>query len=173
MSEQDEVKPFHAKGAAPGQEAADVVAEVLQHAAQRDQASKRKVDIKGPSKWMLPFTAQLGVLALYFLIAQPDWLIVNPIEDRRPTAERLDQARTAMYFDGISRIDMFFIENGRLPATLDEAHSTLAAQGVDYSVRGDSTYLLIMTIDSETIVYDSSTTTVADFVPGLAAGLQG
>jgi hypothetical protein len=73
MSEQDEVKPFHAKGAAPGQEVADVVAEVLQHAAQRDQASKRKVEIKGPAKWMLPLTAQLGVLALYFLVAQPDW----------------------------------------------------------------------------------------------------
>jgi len=164
MSDQDQVRAYHAKDAAPGQEAADVVAEVLKHAAEREQASHKRVKPKGPPKWMLPLTVQLGVLALYFLIAQPEFLVVNPIEDRRPTPERVAQVQTAMYMDGISRIQTFFEVNGRLPATLEEAGSTLATQGVDYTVQGDSTYLLITTVETETIVFDSATQTPAEFV---------
>ncbi|MDA0327455.1 MAG: hypothetical protein O2958_00380 [Gemmatimonadetes bacterium] len=173
MSEQDQVKPFHAKDVAPGQEAADVVAEVLKHAAAREQASKRRETPKGPPKWMLPLTLNLGVLALYFLIAQPDFLVVNPLDDPRPPAEVIASTRTAMYFDGISRIESFRAANGRLPATLVEAGSQLAAQGIDYSVQGDSTYLLITTIQTETIVYDSATQTAADFAGNLARALPG
>lgn len=173
MSEQDQVRPYHAKDVAPGQEAADVVAEVLKHAAEREEASHRRVKPKGPPKWMLPLSVQLGVLALYFLIAQPEFLVVNPLEDTRPTAQRVIQAKNAMYFDGIARIETFFLANGRLPATLEEAGSSLSALGIDYTVRGDSTYLLITTIETETILYDSATQTPADFVGNLAAMLPG
>ena len=41
MSDQDEVKPYHSRNVAPGQEAADVVAEVLQHAQEREQAAQQ------------------------------------------------------------------------------------------------------------------------------------
>lgn len=164
MSDSDQIKPYHAKDAAPGQEAADVVAEVLQHAEEREKAAKAKKVAKGPPKWMLPLSVNLGVLALYFLIAQPDFLIVNPVVDTRPPAEVVEQTRTAIYFDGIMRIEQFRAANGRLPETLREAGSSLGEQGVDYTVQGDSIYLLIATIAEETIVFDSATQDPANFV---------
>lgn len=157
MTDPDQVKPYHAKDTAPGQEAADVVAEVLRHAEEREAAAKQKTTPKGPPKWMLPLTVNLGVLALYFLIAQPDWVIVNPVQDPRPATEAVAQTRRAMYLDGISRIEGYARENGRLPESLDEVGSGLAAQGVEYTLQGDSTYLLITTVGSETIVFDSAT----------------
>jgi hypothetical protein len=163
MSEQDH-KPYHAKGAAPGQEAADVVAEVLKHAAEREQASKVQQRPKGPPKWMLPLTLNLGVLALYFLIAQPDFLIVSPVEDPRPSGQVLQQERQGIYFDGIMRIDMFRAQNGRLPRTLEEAGITLGQQGVEYSTQGDSSYILIKTIGTESIVFDSRTDSAAEWL---------
>jgi len=173
MSEEDQVKPFHAKEAAPGQEAADVVAEVLKHAAAREEAVQKKVGPKGPPKWMLPLTLNLGVLALYFLIAQPDFLEVSPNVDRRSVAERIEETRTAMYFSGITRVETFLNANGRLPSTLEEAGSNLAGEGVRYEVVGDSTYLLIMTVDAETIVYDSAAQTAQEFVGDLTGALPG
>jgi len=173
MSEKDHVGPYHAKNVAPGQEAADVVAEVLKHAAEREEASHTRVRPKGPPKWMLPLTVQLGVLALYFLIAQPEFLVVNPLDESRPTAQRVIQLKNAMYMDGIARIDAFLQLNGRLPATLEEAGSGLGELGIDYTVRGDSTYLLITTIDTETILFDSATQRPAEFVGNLAATLPG
>lgn len=163
MTDSDQVRPYHAKDPAPGQEAADVVAEVLQHAQEREEAAKKKDVPKGPPRWMLPLTVNLGVLALYFLIAQPDFLVVNPVVDPRPSERVVEQTRTAMYFDGIMKIEMFRQANGRLPATLTEARSGLADQGIGYTVHQDSTYLLITTVGDETIVFDSATQDPTDF----------
>ncbi len=155
MPDSDQVKPYHAKDAAPGQEAADVVAEVLKHAEEREQASKKKVMPKGPPKWMLPLTLNLGVLALYFLIAQPDFLVLSPVEDPRPSVEVIEAERRGLYFE-IMKILNYQSENGRLPSTLAEMGSPLADQGVDYTLQGDSSFLLIKTVQGETIVFDSS-----------------
>ena len=166
MSDQDQVKPYHAKDAAPGKEAADVVAEVLKHAAEREEAAKKRTTPKGPPKWMLPLTVNLGVLALYFLIAQPDWIIVNPNQDPRTTAVATTQARQALYMDGIMRIEMFRQANdGRLPGTLEEAGSTyLASEGATYSVQPDSSYILIYRLDGTAeITFDSATDDPAAF----------
>jgi hypothetical protein len=153
MSDQDQVKPYHAKNAAPGQEAADVVAEVLQHAQEREEAAKTKTGPKTPPKWMLPLTVNLGVLALYFLIAQPEFLVVNPVTDPRVAAE-VDQAgRASIYTFAITPIENFRGENGRLPGDLAEAGSPLASQGLVYTVTGDSTYTLAF----ENLTFDSST----------------
>lgn len=172
MTEKDSVKPYHARDTAPGKEAADVVAEVLKHAQAREQAVSKKEVPKGPPKWMLPLTVNLGVLALYFLIAQPEFLVLNPIEEPRPVAVQVDQTRRAMYFEGIARIESFRMQNGRLPATLEEANAgALAAQGVDYSTRGDSSYILVTTVGSETILFDSSAETAQDFVGNLNTAL--
>ena len=165
MSEQDDVQPFHAKGTAPGQEAADVVAEVLAHAAEREQAVKEKTAPKGPPKWMMPVTVNLGLLAMYFLFAQPQWIVVSPLQDPRAGAELVEANRQGIYFDGIQRIEQFQQANGRLPASLIEAGSTLADQGVNYSVV-DSAYILTFTIDGQTYTFDSATETGADFVGG-------
>ena len=42
------------------------------------------------------------------------------------------------------------------PATLAEMGSPLAEQGVDYTLQGDSSFLLIKTVQGETIVFDSA-----------------
>lgn len=154
MSDRDQVKPYHSKETAPGQEAADVVAEVLRHAEAREQASKKKVVPKGPPKWMLPLTLNLGVLALYFLIASPDFLVLNPIDDPRPAAEVIEAEKRGLYIE-ITKILNYQRENGRLPATLAEMGSPLAEQGVDYTVQGGS-FLLVKTVQGEPIVFDSS-----------------
>lgn len=153
MSDQDQVKPYHAKDAAPGQEAADVVAEVLQHAAEREEAAKKKAGPKAPPKWMLPLTVNLGVLALYFLIAQPEFLVVNPTDDPRTVVERSQQERGAVYYSAIMPIEEFRRQNGRLPADLSEAGSPLAAAGLQYTVVSDSTYRLTF----GELVFDSAT----------------
>ena len=162
MSDQDQVKPYHARDTAPGQEAADVVAEVLAHAAEREQAAAKKTAAKTPPKWMLPVTVNLGVLAAYFLIAQPDFLILNPVDDPRSDAEVVQQSLNAVYFDGIMKIQIFEQANGRLPTTLEEAGSGLAAQGVEYSTQGDSTYILIIDAGGEVITFDSAVDDPAD-----------
>ena len=172
MPEKDPVRPYHAKDTAPGQEAADVVAEVLKHAQEREQAVQKRQVPKGPPKWMLPFTVNLGVLALYFLIAQPRFLEVNPINDPRSEAVQVEQTRFAMYLDGIARIEQFRAENGRLPTSLEEANSSLARAGVDYSIRGDSSYLLVTTVGSETSLFDSSAQTAAEFAPNLSPAIS-
>ena len=163
MSEKDDVQPFHAKGTAPGQEAADVVAEVLAHAAEREEAGRRPSGPKGPPKWTMPVTVNLGLLAIYFLVAQPQWIVVSPLDDPRSEVEVVEASRRAIYFDAIQRIEMFRGEFGRLPASLIEAGSPLADQGVAYEVI-DNTYLLTFSIDGQNFTFDSATQTGADFV---------
>ena len=169
MSEKDKVKPFHAKDVSSGQEAADAVADVLKHAAERDEAAKRaeeKAAPKGNPKWMLPVAMNLCVLAVYFLVAQPGFLEVNPIQ-QPPAAERLQQLRNAMYLDGITRIEAFREANGRLPATLAEAGSNPGLiSEVEYQVRGAAAYILVGTVGDEDILYDSATMTQEQFIGG-------
>lgn len=164
MTDQDKVRPYHAKDSAPGQEAADVVAEVLKHAEEREKAAQEKSTPKGPPKWMLPLTVNLGVLALYFLIAQPGFLVVNPVEDPRAAEEVVTDMRNAMAIDGISRIQSFLAREGRLPESLDELGTTLGDQGVEYTIWGDSAYTLSATVDGVNIVFDSRLDDPADFV---------
>lgn len=165
MSEQDDVQPYHAKGAAPGKEAADVVAEVLAHAAEREKAVLKKTTPKGPPKWMMPVTVNLGLLALYFLVAQPEWVILDPLDEARPTEEVVEATRQGIYFDGIQRVEQFAQANDRLPETLLEAGSTLGDQGVGYAVV-DGAYILTFTISGQAYTFDSATDDAADFVGG-------
>ncbi len=171
MSDRDNIKPFHAKEAAPGQEAADVVAEVLQHAAQRDAAAKEKTVAKGPGKWMLPLTVNLGVLALYFLIAQPEFLVVNPLEEPRSAPQVQLQARNSIYMFGIRPIEAFRDEHGRLPTTLREAGSPLEDAGapVEYSVQG-SAYVITLAVGDDVISFDSESDNPLDFAGPMDLG---
>lgn len=163
MTDQDPVKPYHAKDPAPGQEAADVVAEVLKHAEEREKAAQEKSIPKGPPKWMLPLTVNLGVLALYFLIAQPGFLVVNPVEDPRATQQVVTDMRNAMAIDGVFRIEGYRQRENRLPESLEELGTTLGDQGVEYTVLGDSMYVLSATVDGVTIVFDSRVDDPATF----------
>jgi hypothetical protein len=173
MSDQEDVRPFHAKDSAPGQEAADVVAEVLRHAAERDQAAGQKTPPKAPPKWMLPVGINLGVLAFYFLVAQPDWVVIDRIAP--PAAEvQIQSTRSAMWLHGISRIEGYRSTNGRLPQSLEEAGgAVLATEGVLYVPRPDSTYMLIATVGDVEITYDSAIETPEQFAGNLSEAIAG
>ncbi|MEM7413849.1 MAG: hypothetical protein AAF389_00045 [Gemmatimonadota bacterium] len=168
MSDNDQVKPYHAKSSAPGQEAADVVAEVLAHAAEREEAAQKKTGPKGPPRWMLPLTVNMGVLALYFLIAQPDFLILNPIEDTRTSAEQVSTTKTTMG-SVVASIERFQAANGRLPSTLAETNDPFAAS-YEYRTEGDSTFVLTTTVGDETVEFNSATTDRATFFPAVVIG---
>ena len=174
-SEQDRVQPFHAKETASGQEAAEAVAAVLKHAAERDQAAKQKAPPKQQPKWMLPLGLNLGVLATYLLIAPPewrDWVEVNPINPP-PDAEVVDNLRTGMWMTS-TKIESYLAQQGRLPASLEEAgvNPDQAAE-IDYTLRGDSAYVLIAIVGDQTVAYDSSRQTAAEAFGNLSTKIGG
>jgi hypothetical protein len=115
-----DIKPFHAKETASGQEAADAVAAVLKHAAARDEAAKRKAPAAKPQPiWMLPLGLTLAVLATFLLVAPPPWVVVNPIAAQAPE-DALADAKNAILWYAV-KIDGYQALNGRLPQTLAEA----------------------------------------------------
>ena len=96
MSSQDQVRPYHVGNRTPGQEAADAVSAVLDQAAQHDAAQKGKRPQKVQAKWALPLGINLGVFAVYLLIAPPAWVVMNPIE-AAPIEEQIDNMRLDRY----------------------------------------------------------------------------
>lgn len=169
MSEKDKVKPFHAKEVPSGQEAADAVADVLRHAAEREEAARKaeqKAAPKGNPRWMLPVAMNLGVLAVYFLVAQPSWVEVSPIQ-APPAPQQVQHLRQAMLIDGINRVEAFRVANGRLPVSLEEAGSNPGiVNTVEYQIRGDSAYILVGSVGDEDLLFDSATMTHEEFVGG-------
>lgn len=168
MSSDDQVRPFHAKDEARGQETADAVAAVLKHAAERDKAVKTKAPRKPPPKWLLPLGIQLSVIALYLLVLPPKWVTVNPIQVQDPTVA-VQQLRLAMWLQA-QRVDAYRLEHGRLPEQLADAGSTI--EGVEYHRQGMSEYQLVATVGEEALVYDS-TESPEDFVGTAANKLTG
>jgi len=170
MSQNDEVKPFHAKDVASGQEAADVVAAVIKHAAERDKAAHEKVGPKKQPKWMLPVGLNLGVFAAYLLIWSPPWVVLNPIAPP-PTEDQVEQLSGAMWF-AISGVEGFRMQNERLPQTLAEAG--VVGAGLDYTVQGASSYVLIAEVGAEAspLVYNSAQQTPQEWGAANAAGMS-
>lgn len=160
-SEKDKVRPYHAKETASGQEAADVVAAVLKHAAEREQAAKARPAPKKQPKWMLPLGLNLGVLAVYLLIAPPAWVELNRI-DPPPDDELVEDLRGGMLFV-TSKIESYRERTGRLPSTLLEAGVNPAqAEAIRYTPRADSTYELIVLAGDQSITFDSAQHTPAE-----------
>lgn len=157
-ADKDEIKPFHAKEVATGQETADVVAAVLKHAAERDEAAKKKMAPKAQPIWMLPLGLMMSVLAGFLLVAPPAWVVVNPIAAQAPE-EQLLNVRTAIAIYG-QRIETFRNANGRLPATLAEAGVTV--EGIDYTPQGES-YLLIASVGDRDLVFNSAVESLRDW----------
>jgi hypothetical protein len=151
MSSEDRLKPYHAKKAS-GQEAADAVAAVLLHAADRDKAQAKRPELKKQPKWMLPLGINLGVFAVYLLIAPPAWVVVNPLEGP-PIEEQADDMRLAMYMQAM-RVSGFVQQNGQLPLSLSEAGSTYP--GIEYSVQGPNRFQLSATVGDTILTYDST-----------------
>lgn len=150
-ADKDQIKPFHAKEVSTGQETADVVAAVLKHAAERDEAAKKKTAPKPQPIWMLPLGLMLSVLAGFLLVAPPAWVVVNPIAAQAPE-DRLRDVNASILLYG-SKIEGYRIRNGRLPQTLPEAGIDVA--GLDYTPQGES-YLLIASVGDRDVVFNSA-----------------
>lgn len=167
MSENDDVKPFHAKDTATGQEAAEAVAAVLKHAKERDEAAKKKGPRKKQPRWLLPLGLNLGVFAAYLLIFSPPWVVINPI-DPPPTEERVEVAYNAMW-TVLSRIEAFRMQQDRLPRSLEEVG--VSVEGFDYTVQGTENYVLLTGVGEETLVYNSAQQTPREWGAANAAGM--
>ena len=164
MSPEDKVRPFHSKDPARGQEAADAVAAVLKHAAERDEAAHKKGRPKKDPKWMLPLGLNLAVLALYLLIAPPQWITVNPIAAPDSVSQN-ESLRVAVYLQS-QRIEAYILVHGELPPNLEAAGSPMP--GVEYLPQGNGRYQLTATEGDQTLAYDS-TESSDDFL-GASAG---
>lgn len=151
MSSDDKVRPYHAP-ASSAQETADAVKAVLDHTAQKEKAQREKPAPKKQPKWMLPLGANLGVLALYLLIAPPSFIVLDPIE--APAAQEQVRGLQMAMFMQAQRIEAYRIENGELPARLEDAGSP--TPGVEYRLVGSGTYQLVGVAADEALVYDSA-----------------
>jgi hypothetical protein len=165
MSPEDPVRPYHAKDKAHGQEAADAVAAVLKHAAERDERARAKQQPKRHPKWMLPVGIQLAVLAVYLLISPPRWITVRPIQGPNPAAQE-QGLRVAMYLQS-QQIEAYRDQHGRLPNTLADLPGT-PQPGVEYEVQSADEYRLVGTNGAAALIYDS-TQSAADFLGRAAA----
>jgi hypothetical protein len=167
MSENDEVKPFHAKGVDPGQETADVVAAVLKHAAERERAAKSKTAPKKQPKWLLPVGVNLAVFAAYLLIWSPEWVVLNPIAPPA-TEQRVEKLSGAMWL-AINKIEAFNLDNERLPQSLMEAGANEASL-TDTLV--GSSYVLSAEVGEEALVFNSAVQTPREWGIANAGGLS-
>lgn len=164
----EKVRPYHAKDAS-GQEAVDAVKAVMEHAHERDEAAKKKDQPKKQPKWMLPLGINLGVFAVYLLIAGPQWVVIDPIEGP-PQAERVEGLRLAMFLQA-QRIEAYRQENGRLPESLEEIGAS-TPEGVEYVLQGSSQYQLIGNAGETDLIYDS-TQSAAEWVGSAEERLRG
>lgn len=169
MSSEDSVRPYHAKPEAEGQEAADAVAAVMKHAADRDKAAHQKPPAKKQPKWMLPLGINLAVFAVYLLIAPPAWVTLDPIEGP-DVAQQEQSLRVAMYLQA-QQIEAYRIENGELPGSLADLSRDPVSDRVEYVPQG-STFQLVGTVGESALVYDSAAPDGA-FARSVAARMSG
>jgi len=155
MSENDDIKPFHARDVTSGQEAADAVAAVLKHAQERDAAARTRAPGKQQPKWLLPLGVNLGVFAAYLLIWQPPWVVINRISPP-PSEERIELTQNNMWV-AMNGIVQYRIDNGRLPRSLAEAGVT--QPGLEYTLQGTSNYVLVAEVGDELLQFNSAVQT--------------
>jgi competence protein ComGC len=167
MSSEDQVRPYHAKDEARGQETADAVAAVLKHAAEREKRAHRTTPPKKQPKWMLPLGIQLAVLAVYLLISPPGWITLHPIQGPDPAVQE-QGLRVAMYMQS-QQIEAYRQANGRLPASLADLPGT-PQSGVEYERQGTDEYRLRGQNGSAALIYDSAQP-AKDFLGTAAAAL--
>ena len=101
---------------------------------------------------MLPLGINLGVFAVYLLIAPPAWVVVNKLEPP-PIEEQADDMRLAIFMQAM-RVSGYLQQNGELPLALEDAGS--AYPGIAYSVEGPDRFQLSATIGDQVITYDST-----------------
>jgi hypothetical protein len=162
-------KPFHARDVTTGQEAADVVAAVIKHAAERDEAAKKKAAPKAQPIWMLPLGVMLSVFAGFLLVAPPAWVVVNPIAAQAPE-EQLTRLGSTLFLY-ISKIESYRNDNnGQLPPTLDAVGG--GGEGIEYTPRGQ-TYVISAILGDEILAFDSAVEAPLDWAAREVGNLSG
>jgi len=156
--EKDQLKPFHAKDVTTGKEAADTVAAVLKHAAERDEAAKKRTAPKAQPIWMLPLGLTMAVLATFLLVAPPPWVVVDPIAAQTPE-DQVASLERALWVP-ISNVEGFLIRNGRLPQTLAEAG--IRTDAFDYTPSGQ-TYVVCATVAARDVCFNSAVESARDW----------
>jgi hypothetical protein len=152
-SDKDEVKPFHAREVATGKEAADVVAAVIKHAAEKDQAAKQKAPPKPQPLWMLPVGIMLSVLAGFLLVAPPAFVVVNPIAAQTPEVQ-VENLESLMWVQ-MNKIELYRMSTQQLPPTLAAAGGSDA---FEYTVVGQN-YTLCGAAAEEDVCFISAVET--------------
>ena len=164
MSSEDQVRPYHAK---TGSETADTLAEVLEHAAAKEEAAHQRSGPKRQSRWKMPLGVNLGVFAVYLIIGQPQWVVMDPIEG--PPVEVVEGNLRNAIFLADARIRGYQNTNGRLPASLAEAG---LSYDWDYRVLGGGQYQLVAS-EGEVVMSYESTQSIHEFVGESGARLGG
>jgi hypothetical protein len=138
----------------PGAEAADLVAEVLKDAAERDAAARRREETtvgRTRQKVAMVSLPLAGAFSFYLWFGNPAW--VTPTLPDPVTAEAADAGlRVAMFFEA-QKIEEFRQRTGRLPDSLDELGS--APPEMTYQRRDAQTYRLTGTSRGVTLTFDS------------------
>jgi hypothetical protein len=121
---------------------------------------------------MLPLGLNLGVLAIYLLIAPPAWVVVNPIP-AAPEEDVVEGLQAGMWMV-TTRIESYRVREGRLPVTLTEAGVNPDQAGeIDYTPRGDSTYVLIAFLGEMPITFDSARQSASELAGNLSRRIGG
>ena len=148
-----------------GSEAADLVSEVLEDAARREEARNRKQEpVVGRSRQRVAAVSLplAGAFSFYLWFGNPAW--ITPTMPDPITAERAEQGlRVAMYFQA-QKIEEFRNQSGRLPDSLDELGGTVPPE-MTYTRVDATTYTLVGNSRGVTLTLDvDSDQAIAQFL---------
>jgi hypothetical protein len=139
---------------APGAEAADLVAEVLKDAAERDEAARRReVTTVGRTRQKVVAVSLplAGAFSFYLWFGDPAW--VTPTMPDPVNAQAAESGlRVGMYFQA-QKIEAFRSTTGRLPDSLEEVGS--APPEMSYRRIDAETYQLIGQSRGVTLTFNS------------------
>ena len=139
---------------APGAEAADLVAEVLKDAKERDEAARRREETpigRTRQKVVAVSLPLAGAFSFYLWFGNPSW--VTPTLPDPVTAEAAESGlRVAMFFEA-QKIEDFRRQSGRLPDSLAELGATPAE--MSYRRIDAQTYQLVGQSRGVTLTFNS------------------
>ena len=146
-----------------GSEAADLVSEVLEDAARREEARAKKPESVGRNRQRVAAVSLplAGAFSFYLWFGNPAW--VTPTMPDPITVEKAEQGlRVAMFFEA-QKIEQFRNQSGRLPDSMEEIGSAPAE--MTYSRIDARTYKLVGNSRGVTLTLDvNSDQAITQFV---------
>ena len=119
-----------------------------------DKAARRRGRTSSNTSRIVVSVLGLGIFAvgIYILSMRPTWFFTPPPP---PESVQIQEASVRlMLVREASRVRRYRAEHGKLPATLEEAGSTLTS--ITYTPQGDSTFRLVTNWGEHTIGLSSS-----------------